>query len=297
LNRYDEARAIADQAIAQKIDPWSIHITTYHLAYLRGDEDTMRKELDAAVGHPQEPVLLLIQADGICAQGKIKQAREAYARALSTAQAKGLKEYGATILSFEAQCDLAAGFLPEAGQQIAASLAHSDDRNARSGAAYVFARLGDAARAQKLVDDLVKDSPTDTLLNQVLVPLVHANISLQHNQPAQALTQLEPSTPYELGVGRGRAFRIMSDWGEAYLRSHDGAKAAAEYQKILDHRGLDTTSVLYSLAHLGLGRAYTLQGDTAKAKTAYQDFFAAWKDADADVPILKTGKAEYEKLK
>ncbi len=297
LNRYDEARAIADQAIAQKVDPWSIHITTYHLAYLRADEDAMRKELDAAVGHTQEPTILLLHAEGFCAQGKIKQAREAYAHASSVAQSKGLKEYGANILSFEAQCDLATGFLPEARQEVTASLALSDNRNSRGGAAYVFARLGDAARAQKLADDLVKDSPTDTLLNQTFIPLVRANISLQHNQPAQALTQLEPSTPYELGVGRGRPFRIMSDWGEAYRHSHDGAKAAAEFQKILDHRGLDTTSVLYSLAHLGLGRAYALDGDTAKAKAAYQDFFAAWKDADPDVPILKTAKAEYEKLR
>jgi len=84
--------------------------------------------------------------------------------------------------------------------------------------------------------------------------------------------------------------------GEAFLKAHDGAKAAAEYQKILDHRGVDATSPLYTLSQLGLGRAYVLQGDTTKAKTAYQDFFATWKDADPDIPILREAKAEYAKL-
>jgi eukaryotic-like serine/threonine-protein kinase len=109
---------------------------------------------------------------------------------------------------------------------------------------------------------------------------------------------LEAARPYETGTGLPGAVNYwpMHVRGEAFLRVHDGAKSAAEYQKILDHRGLSPTSPLYSLAHLGLGRAYALQGDTAKARTAYQDFFVLWKDADSDVPILKQAKAEYAKL-
>ena len=138
----------------------------------------------------------------------------------------------------------------------------------------------------------------DTRLTQVNLPLARALLSLQRNQPAQAIAQTESAVPYELGgEPRGSGYDPNYVRGEAFLRAHDGEKARAEYQKILDHRGVASTNVLYSLAHLGLARAYVWQGDTAKAKAAYQDFFAIWKDADPDVPILKTAKEEYEKLK
>jgi eukaryotic-like serine/threonine-protein kinase len=124
-------------------------------------------------------------------------------------------------------------------------------------------------------------------------------MSLQRNQPGQAVAGLDSAKPYELGADRRAigSFLAIYTRGEAFLHSRDGVKAAAEYQQTLDHRGVGTTSVLYSLAHLGLGRAYALQSDTTKAKVAYQDFFAVWKDADPDVPVLKTARAEYEKLK
>jgi predicted Zn-dependent protease len=184
-----------------------------------------------------------------------------------------------------------------AKQGVSKGLALSNDRDTRTGAAQLFARTGDTARAQKLIDDLAKESPTDTLLNAVSLPVGRAIIALQQGKPAQAVTALDPSLPYELGAGpNGAGYWPMHIRGEAYLKDHDGAKAAAEYQKILDHRGIDPTNPLYSLAQLGMGRAYALQGDTAKAKTAYQDFLATWKDADPDVPLLKDAKAEYAKL-
>jgi len=298
LNRYDEAKAIADQAVSQKADSWAVHLVTYQLAYIRGDETAMHQELAQAAGKPYEPIFLGFHSDGLCAAGKIKQARDAYARSFTAAQAAGYKEYSAGTLEYEAQCDLEAGFVPEARQRTEAGLALSADPVSRVFAAYLLARLGDTTRAQKLADDRAKESPSDTLLNRYNLPLVRALLSLQHNQPDQAIAQTESAIPYELASPRGVAvaYAVMAIRGEAFLRAHDGAKAAAEYQKILDHRGLDSVSVLYPLAHLGMARAYVLQGDTAKAKTAYQDFFAAWIDADPDIPILKQAKAEYAKL-
>ncbi len=120
---------------------------------------------------------------------------------------------------------------------------------------------------------------------------------LQHNQPEQAAARLEVATPYELGSEPGAAhFLVNNVRGQAFLHLKQGAKAAAEFQKILDHRGIDPLDVNYNLSHLGLGRAQALQGNTAQAKSAYQDFFAAWKDADPDLPVLKQARAEYEKL-
>jgi tetratricopeptide (TPR) repeat protein len=120
---------------------------------------------------------------------------------------------------------------------------------------------------------------------------------LQKNQPSDAIAALEPVRPYELGDGpHGTGFAPNFLRGLAYLKLHDGAKAAAEFQRILDHQGVEATDPLYALARLNLARAYVLQGDNAKARTAYQDFLAKWKDADPDVPVLKEAKSEYAKL-
>jgi serine/threonine protein kinase/tetratricopeptide (TPR) repeat protein len=294
LNRYDEAKAVAEQSIAQKAEPWSIHIDLYEVAFIRGDEGAMQREVEQAAGKVQEPAIGLMRAVGECAQGKIKSARASYARAVSVAQAQGQKEYAGTILGAEAGCDAWVGFSQEARQTMNAALALSENIISRSLAARSFAWIGDTAQSEKLAEGLSKEFPYATVVNQVLLPTARALNSLQRNQPDQAVAALEPAKPYELGTGNLGAIYIR---GEAFLRLHDGAKAAAEYQRILDHRGLDPVGWGYSLAHLGLGRAYALQGDTGKAKAAYQDFFAVWKDADADVPVLKTAKAEYEKLK
>ena len=294
LNRYDEAKAVAEQAIAQKAEPWSVHVALYQLAFIRGDDGGMQRELEQAVGKPQEPVIGLVRAAGECSQGKIKEARANYTRAVTVAQAQGRKEYAAAILGAEAGCDAAVGFPEEARQTTNAALAVSENVNSRTTAARLFARIGDTAQAEKLAEGLDKEFPYYMLLHQVQLPATQAMISLQRNQPDQAVAALESAKLYELSTGN---YGINFIRGEAFLKLHDGAKAAAEYQKIIDHRGIDPVGWGYSLAHLGLGRAYALQGDSGKAHAAYQDFFAVWKDADADVPVLKTAKAEYEKLR
>jgi eukaryotic-like serine/threonine-protein kinase len=298
LGRYDEAKAIAEQAISQKVEPWTIHLMLYSLAFIRGDEATMRREVERAQAQPQAPVVLLLQGQSECAQGRIKKAAESYARAVSQAKIHNYMEFAANVMAAEATCDSELGFLKEARQAMAAGLALSDGKDSRSSAAYVFARQGDSARSQKLVDELKKEWPFDTLLNQVWLPLAQATNDIQRNQPAEAIARLESAAPYEFGgPPNGAIYWPIYIRGEAFLKERDGMKAAAEYQKILDHRGIDPTSPLYSLARLGVGRAYALQGDTPKARAAYQDFFALWKDADPDVPVLKAAKAEYEKLK
>jgi serine/threonine protein kinase/tetratricopeptide (TPR) repeat protein len=299
LNRYDEAKAVAEQAIAQHIDPWPVHMTLYWDAFVRGDESAMQREVEQAAGKVYEPIIDQIRGEGECALGKVTKARESFAHGASVAQAHGNKEWGASNLEAEASCDVEVGFLQEARQTMNAALALSDNVHTRADAARVFASSEDTARSEKLIADLGKEFPIFTLLNQVKLPEARALNSLQRNQPAPAVAVLDSARPYELGADRRLAGDFLTIYirGEAFLHLRDGVKAAAEYQRILDHRGIDPTSVLCSQAHLGLGRAYALQGDAAKAKGAYQDFFAIWKDADADVPVLKTAKAEYEKLK
>ncbi len=187
---------------------------------------------------------------------------------------------------------------PVLARQVALqALASSDDRDTRVAVADALARAGDTVRSQKLIEELARQFPTDTLQNSVWLPVAKATNQIRADQPGQAVDTLEAAAPYEFGSPPvGAVYWPMYVRGEAYLHLRNGEKAATEYQKILDHRGIAPTSPLYPLARLGLGRALALQGDKAKAKEAYQDFFATWKDADPDVPVLKEAKAEYAKL-
>jgi eukaryotic-like serine/threonine-protein kinase len=296
LNRFDEARAVAEKAAAQNMGR-SVHFTLFELAFIRGDEAAQRHELELAAGKPDEPILIWFHARAECGLGRLQPARAAYAQSEDSARRLGYKEFSGIILAAQAGDEAQLGNLTEARQKISEALAASQDRDTRQIAMVLLAQTGDAARSQKMAEELVRQQPTDMLLNKVWVPTAQAFTDLQRNQPAQAVARLEVAAPYELGSGPGTAgYSINYARGEAFLRLKQGAKAAAEYQKILGHRGVDPLDVAYNLSHLGLGRAYALEGNTAQAKTAYQDFFAAWKDADPDIPILKQAKAEYARL-
>jgi tetratricopeptide (TPR) repeat protein/predicted Ser/Thr protein kinase len=297
LGRFDEAKAILDRAAAQNMGGMVQSISRYELAFLRGDEAGMLSSMEATKGGPIEPIMFLLKGYSQCAVGKVGNARQSFSQGASLAQKFGMKEVSSVLQLLDAVCDVETGNEMLARQKASAVVATSNQRDSRATAAYVLARAGDASQSQKLMEQAAKESPTDTIVNAVWLPIARAANQIHANQAAQAVVSLEVSSPYEMGSPpSGASFWPIYVRGDAYLHLRDGAKAAAEYQKILDHRGIDATSPLYTLARLGSGRAYALQGDKAKAKSAYQDFFAAWKDADPDVPILKEAKAEYAKL-
>jgi eukaryotic-like serine/threonine-protein kinase len=137
-------------------------------------------------------------------------------------------------------------------------------------------------------------------VQQRYLPMIRAASALWSNHASQALEALGTAAPYELGVDSGPSnFALYPPYlrGQAYLAKSQGSAAAVEFQKTLDHPGIVANEPIGALAHLGLGRAYALSGDNVKAKTAYQDFFTLWKNADPDIPILQQAKAEYAKLK
>jgi eukaryotic-like serine/threonine-protein kinase len=300
LNRFDEAKAVAERANTQGLDSSSTHFTLYQLAFMKGDSRGMQREVAwaAGAGRFDEAFILFMEAYAEYALGHIANARDFATRAVSSAQRIGLKEAAAIIRANAGACEAELGNHQEARRQVSEALSLSGGQYVETMSALALAQTGDANRATKMVEDVARERPLDTLLNSVGVPTIRAIVEIQRNKPAQAVTLLEAASPYELGVGPSAAgYLPMYVRGEAYLRARQGAKAAAEYQRILNHQGLDPTSPLYPLAHLGLGRAYALEGDTAKARTAYQDFLALWKDADPDIPILQQAKAEYAKLK
>jgi len=165
-----------------------------------------------------------------------------------------------------------------------------------------LARAGDSARSERLAGDLEKRFPEDTSVRYSYLPVLRALFALNHGQPSKAIELLQATLRCELGTpgssynGNFGSLYPVYVRGEAYLAAHQGAEAAAEFQKILDHRGILISDPAGALAHLQRARAFVMSGDAAKAKSAYQDFLTLWKDADQDIPVLKQAKAEYAKL-
>jgi len=181
--------------------------------------------------------------------------------------------------------------LPAARADAAQGLKLARGRASLPRAALALTLCGEANQARSLIDELTKLYPEDTIINSIWLPAIRAAMELQRGNAAQAIEQLQAATRYEAAA----EFWPQYLRGQAYLKLKHGAEAAIEFQKILDHRGYGPLSPLYPLAHLGLARAAALTGDTAKSRKAYEDFFAAWKEADADLPILSEAKREYEK--
>jgi eukaryotic-like serine/threonine-protein kinase len=191
--------------------------------------------------------------------------------------------------------DPVVGNAASAEQHAQAAVGVPDARDPNALAAIALALASDAALAGRLADSLAKRFPEDTLVQFNYLPTIRAATALSGRNPGQAIVALQVAAPYELGEIVCLLCPVYVR-GEAYLAAHQGPAAAAEFQKIIDHPGLAGNNIIGALAHLGIGRAYALSGDTAKARTAYQDFLTLWKDADPDIPILKEAKAEYAKL-
>jgi serine/threonine protein kinase/tetratricopeptide (TPR) repeat protein len=300
LDRLDEAAAIFQQAKAHGIDSPLFHLNRYALAFLQGDTATMAREVAWASGKPGvEDVALYLHSDTAAYAGQLAQANGLTARAVASAQQAGEKETAAGYQAEAALREAVVGDAAQARSQAAAALKISNGRDTEAAAALALALAGDAAQAQKLADDLAKRYPEDTVVQFNHLPTIHAAIALDQNAPAQAIADLQPASPYELGTSAQTISLVLYPAyvrGLAYLAAHQGAPAAAEFQKILDHPGLAINEVIAPLAHLGLARARVLSGDKPGARNAYQDFLGLWQHADPDIPVLKQAKAEYAKL-
>ncbi len=295
LGRYEEARAIVDQAVAHKADSYGMKMIAYQLAFIRGDQVATQHVVDSVTNPGEQAFMWGFVAFGKYSQGRVREAREMTDGAVKKSEHEA-REFAANMRAGQGAVEYEFGNLEEAQKQTQAALAMTDDKDVRTLAAFTLARIGDTKRAEKIVSDLEKQYSDRSFKAEVAV--VRSAIELKRKQPSTAIEALEPARLFEMGSGPSAAVDYWPLYyrGLAYYDLHDAGKALAEFQKISDHRGLNPTSPWYVLARLASARAYVLQGDLAKARTSYQDFFAFWKDADPDVPLLKQAKAEYEKI-
>ncbi len=288
VGRYDEAKAIFESASKKKVDDVVCHAGLFEIAFIQGDRTEMRRQAAWGRGTPDEGWMLINQAGVAMFSGKLGETRKIVREAI---QKEGFKESAASYAAGEALTEADFGNYTQARQQAATALGIARGRQAMGAAAMALAASGDANQAQGLARELAIRFPKDSFINHLLLPSVGSEIALQNGNPGLAVQLLAATAPYDSGVAGRRALYLR---GLAYLRLRQGKQAAAEFQKILANR---TALRIYPLARLGVARALALQGDTANARVAYQDFFALWKDADPDIPILKEAKAEYAKLK
>jgi serine/threonine protein kinase/tetratricopeptide (TPR) repeat protein len=327
FNRLDEAEAVYKQAKERKLEHELLLQNLYCLAFLKGDAAQMAQMVSAAMGKPgTEDLLLATQADTEGWYGKLKDAHELTGRAMDSARHNDAKESAAAYQAEAALREVESGNREQARVEAHAALKLAPNRDVRVIAALALARASDTAGAEKLAAELDKTFPLDTRVQRYWLPTIRAAVALERKNPNQAIELLKVASTIELGLPTASLTVILCPVylrGEAYLMLHDGNRAAAEFQKFIDHRGLVFNFPWGALARLGLARAYALEASTggtavpavrnhasttgetpvpqpdalAKARAAYQDFLTLWKDADPDIPILISAKSEYSKLK
>jgi serine/threonine protein kinase/Flp pilus assembly protein TadD len=303
LDRFPEAESTLQRAAEHKLEVPRQLVMRYTIAVLTGDKDQMDRVAALVKGkHGAEHALAHAEALALARSGRLKLARQSSNRAVDLARQEGDRELAASYQAARAVWEAVCGNAAEGKQNATAALALSSGRDVEYAAALALALSGDSARSESLADDLEKRFPEDTFARFTYVPVLRALSALERGKPTDSVERLQIALPYELAAN-GLNFNLYLGGlhsayvrGEALLAARRHAEAAAEFQKILDHRGIVGADPIGALAHLQLGRAFTLAGDTVKAKAAYQDFLTLWKDADPDIPILSQAKTEDARL-
>ena len=306
LERTSEAEKTLERASERKLDIPDFHVERYVIAFLKHDQTGMEREASQS---REKPVVddWMSNAEGFASAytGHLEVAKRMSRQAAELARKAGRSETEALYEADAAVRDALFGNGSNARLKAAEAVALSKSRDVVYQAGFALALSGDSSRPQALTEELSRRLSEDTKVQFIYVPTIRALLALNHSQPSKAVELLQTTIPYEGGTPIDGGSEFLLGAGNLYpayvrglagLAAHHGAEAAAEFQKILKHRGSVICDPIGSLAHLQLGRAYALAGDKTKAKIAYQDFLALWKDADRDIPILRQAKTEYAKL-
>jgi eukaryotic-like serine/threonine-protein kinase len=293
LNRFDEAHETGRQAIAHGFDAPGIHNRLLELALAQNDTAAYNEQSRWLSQHSAQGVRLnQIFLEHAASIGQLRQSAEEARKEAEKAESSGLQGAAAEVLVQAAVLQAISGRTDRARELATLAIKTSTDLNTSADAALAYAQIGDFRQAHALFDRLLQSHPEHTILRHIYAPRIRAFESMQRHDATGALAALDSSRGYEFAWD----FNLPYVRGLAYLAASQGQQAASEFQSIIDHPGVWPSSPVHSLAHLGLARANAMASDTARARIAYQDFFALWKDADPDILILKQAQAEYAKL-
>ena len=285
LDRFPEARQAAEKVRALGIDGSRIHQRFLELAYVEGDQEGISREIRWFAGKPEEYLSFGLQAADRNVHGQRRESHALYQRAAESSRRLGFRSVDDEFEEADARADALSG--------------NCQTTRRLGRPALALAMCGETVQAEKLVAETSRISPNGTIWNAVQLPEIQAMIALNRGQPEESVELLASASPYERSYIEAVYLR-----GLAYLRMHKGADAAAEFERIVDHKGASWGATwvhpnwgqYYSLSYLGMARGFALAGDTARAKRAYQDFLELWKDADPDIAILKQAQAEFSRM-
>jgi len=300
LNRFEEAKALAKKRLAVAPDFPALHFVLYQIAFAQGDSEGMQEQVRWSAGKPLEYFMNRLQAEAAAHAGRLQKSRQLYRQSLELAQRQHLVEPAGLTAALEALTEAEFGNAGRARERAREALGMARGISTYGLAGEALAFSGDFRQAQAVADELARRFPKDTLVQSLSIPVIRAAVEVERGDPRAAIERLRQAAPYEMGSGGPRPvigpYSPIYVRGLAYLRARQAREAAAEFQKILDHRGIVGLDPIGPLAHLQLGRVFALSGDKAKARAADGAFLALWKDADPDIPILKSAKAEYARL-
>jgi serine/threonine protein kinase/Flp pilus assembly protein TadD len=295
LNRLDEAEQ-AVETMAQQFPSSPItHLNQMFFAVIRGDQAKIDAQVEWARGKPAEADMTDQLSSMMFRDGQLTKAEVFRRRAVELYKHQDRKENASQALIGMASYQAAFGKCEQAKRNVDDGLALNRGRVGLPNAALVFAFCGDVNRAQSLLDEALKIYPKDTVIVSMQAPVIRAQIEKSRGNLKQAIDLMESVRNCDLGITAGVGNNFFR--GKLYLEQGAGKEAAAEFQNIIDHPLIDPFSCLHALAGLGMARAAALTGDTSRSRKEYQDFFAKWKNADADLPILSEAKKEYEEVK
>jgi DNA-binding winged helix-turn-helix (wHTH) protein/tetratricopeptide (TPR) repeat protein len=301
LGRYQDARAAIEQALARKLEPPYSRYMLYGIAFLEGDTAAMQEQVDHVAGTPTEAGMLAMQSATAAYAGQVRRARDLTRRAIDLAMSRDLKEGAGLYSAGDALWEAAYGNCRAAKQTAARTLAMTRGRHAVSWSALALAMCGESSQTQPLVDEMRRRFPQDSFFNALWLPMTHAALEIHRGNPARAIELLQPAGRSELGTNAALWPAYVR--GLAYLDQGAGNEARAEFEKILDHKGVlapkdfnPVAMTLYPLAYLGRARAFTRADAVEESRKVYEALLVLWKDADSDVPILRTAKREYQQL-
>jgi DNA-binding winged helix-turn-helix (wHTH) protein/tetratricopeptide (TPR) repeat protein len=295
MGRFDEARETAERAAALEIETLPTRRLLYQLAIAAGDEQAAARHLGWARDRPREFDLVGARAQAAAWFGRVREARQLYEDATGMAELRNLPDVGTSHLAWATSMELACGNMEEAVRLARRVLARNPSYDSRLRAALILGAAGSACEAEAIADELSSANPEHTFINSILVPMVRAAVEIGRKQPARAIDHLRVVAPYELGFIAALAPIYLR--GQAYLMTRSGLQAAAEFQRILDHRGTDPFSPFHAVASLGLARGRAMTGDAAGGLEAYEHFLSGWAEADAEISVLVDARKECARVR
>jgi tetratricopeptide (TPR) repeat protein len=293
LNRFDESRRVAEDAVARGIETLPTRRLLYQLAVMRGDHEEAARHLAWAESRPRAFDFVGARAQVLAYEGRWAEARELYQQTYEMARAARLDEVAGAYAAQAAWTAALLGY-PDEMRPAARALLDDESPQVRLMAATALALAADTAGLAPRIEAAQEEAPHDTLLVSLLAPVARGALRLAARRPQEAVEALRPAVPYDTGRASGLSSLYIR--AEAFRAAGDIGRAVAEYARLLDARGTEPFAIFHALARLGLARSLAAAGEVDAASHSYEQFLTHMRGADDDLPAVQQAKDELRQI-